>query len=308
MQDTGCHDRLPASYDLALKPKKIFLDHDGGIDDFIAQILLLNCKNVELVGISVIDADCYIDSAFEVSRKLTVMLDRYGIPFAKSTLTGKHPFPSKWRRFSESCNYFPSLLCTKTSDKFLFKQDEKLTGQELLVKCIRESPEPVTIVVTGPVTNIAWALDNDPGFHANVKEVLIMGGAVDVAGNVLDQDNHDGSAEWNIYYDAPALDRLLRSPLRLVLVSLDATNAVPITKELLQRFGAQNRYLASQFAGAAYAMCIPGGYFAWDVLTAAIAVRPDLCRLEEVPITVELNPPQAVDPSHLFTFLSIIIS
>ena len=271
---------------------KVFLDHDGGVDDFIAQIILCTDADSELLGISVIDADCYVNTAYEVSCRLLSLVGRGKIPIAKSTLKGVNPFPSVWRRHCESCLDFPSLNIPAVKDEEGARVHLQKSGEQLLLDIVKASPEPVTIVVTGPMTNVAWALDQDPAFQANVKEVIAMGGAIDVDGNVLDEANHDGSAEWNVYWDAPSFRRVICSPLRVVLFPLDATNTVPISRDFVRRFGAQNQFLASQFVGSAYAMC-SFDYYAWDSLTAAFAVRPQLCRLEEVPITVVLDPPQA---------------
>jgi purine nucleosidase len=290
---------------------KVFLDHDGGVDDFIAQIILSTDPGTELVGISVIDADCFVNTAYDVSCRLLSLLNCDKVPIAKSTLKGVHPFPTSWRRHCESCFDFPSLNTKRIKDAEAQRVHLDTSGQQLLVDIVKASPEPVTIVVTGPMTNIAWALDNDPKFHHNVKEVVVMGGAIDVDGNVVNEPNHDGSAEWNVYYDAPSFHRALNSPLRLILFPLDATNTVPISRDFVRRFGEQNEYLASQFVGNAYAMC-SFDYFAWDALTAAFAVRPQLCSLEEVPITVVLESPQErpepIVPSHPHSLLCILLS
>jgi purine nucleosidase len=271
---------------------KIFLDQDGGVDDFISQIILCTDPEAELIGISLIDADCYVDTAYDVSCRLLSLLGCDSVPIAKSTLTGVNPFPPEWRRHCESCFDHPVLNIQRVIDAEERRVHLNVTGQQLMVDAVKRSSEPVTIVVTGPMTNIAWALDNDPSFCSNVKQVVVMGGAIDVPGNVFNQPNHDGSAEWNVYWDAPAFHRAINSPLRIVLFPLDATNTVPIAREFVRRFGAQNDFLASQFVGSSYAMC-SFDYYAWDALTTAFAVRPDICKLEEIPITIVLDAPQA---------------
>jgi purine nucleosidase len=270
---------------------KIFFDHDGGVDDFLAQIILCNDPNVDLIGISVIDADCLVEPAYEVSCKLLTLFNRDKVPIAKSTLTGVHPFPSQWRKHCVALSDFPCMNTPELKDAWDRRNHLKTNGQQLLLDTVKDCKEPVTIVVTGPMTNVAWALEADPDFHKNVKEVIVMGGAVDVDGNVLNEPNHDGSAEWNVFWDAPSFQRVLLSPLRVVMFALDVTNTVPISRELVRRFGPQNNFLASQFAGSAYAMC-SFDYFAWDALTAAFAVSPSICQLEEVRITVVLEAPQ----------------
>ena len=50
--------------------KKVYFNHDGGVDDLISLFLLLQMDNVELTGVSVIPADCYLEPAISASRKI----------------------------------------------------------------------------------------------------------------------------------------------------------------------------------------------------------------------------------------------
>ncbi|CAN0149370.1 unnamed protein product, partial [Ectocarpus fasciculatus] len=111
------------------------------------------------------------------------------------------------------------------------------------------------------------------------------GGAIDVPGNVFadDVEGFDGSAEWNIFWDPPAAKRVWDSDLELVLTPLDATNEVPITKETLLRLGRQNHCASSTLVGSIWALAgahlletKTRPFFAWDLLTVAQLVHPEL--------------------------------
>lgn len=72
--------------------KKVYFNHDGGVDDLISLFLLLQMENVELTGVSVIPADCYLEPAMSASRKI---IDRFGknnIEVAASNSRGKTHF------------------------------------------------------------------------------------------------------------------------------------------------------------------------------------------------------------------------
>lgn len=72
--------------------KKVYFNHDGGVDDLISLFLLLQMGNVELTGVSVIPADCYLEPAMSASRKI---IDRFGkgnIEIAASNSRGKIHF------------------------------------------------------------------------------------------------------------------------------------------------------------------------------------------------------------------------
>ena len=50
--------------------RKVYLNHDGGVDDLVSLYLLLKMEDVELVGVGVIEADCYLEPAVEASKKI----------------------------------------------------------------------------------------------------------------------------------------------------------------------------------------------------------------------------------------------
>lgn len=122
---------------------------------------------------------------------------------------------------------------------------------------------------------------------AKVAAVWWMGGALGVRGNVDPvPGSSDGSAEWNAFWDPPAAAAVWGAGVPLLLVPLDATNTVPITRDLLYRFGPQAGRQLSLLAGTMWATVVtwdserPGlPYYAWDTLTAACALAPPGSRL-----------------------------
>ena len=78
--------------------KLVLMDHDGAIDDFLSLILLMTMKEIEPIGIVVTPADCYIEAATSVSRKILDLMQCSNISVAKSTVRGINPFPADFRR------------------------------------------------------------------------------------------------------------------------------------------------------------------------------------------------------------------
>jgi inosine-uridine nucleoside N-ribohydrolase len=78
---------------------------------------------------------------------------------------------------------------------------------------------------------VAAAIDRDPEIVENLADIMIMGGAVDVGGSVEPAYR----AEWNLWADPVAANRVLRSGVPITLVPLDATNAVPASVVLPRR-------------------------------------------------------------------------
>jgi purine nucleosidase len=171
-------------------------------------------------------------------------------------------------------------------------------GHEFLARKIREAAEPVTVLITGPVSNLAAALAAEPALAAKIEEVVWMGGALKVEGNVRDYE-HDGSAEWNAYWDPPATYRLWQFDMPLTLFPLDATNQVRVTMEFLHRLAQQRKYPLSDLAGQCWALTvgvIPAYeyiYHMWDTLTTGYLGAPDCIEFRQVRTEVIAHGPSA---------------
>lgn len=296
---------LNISYHL-MRP--VILDHDGGVDDLVALALLLaSVDDVQVIGCVVLDADCYVKDAYSVSGKLAALMRRKDpksriapFPIAMSTLGGVHPFPHDWRVDARKMDDLPCMNIPRYAKDWEadFGCRAGEPGEELLARLVMEHKSPVTVCVTGPLTNVAFALEKyGSAFSDNIDQIIIMGGAVDVGGNVF-VDGTDRSAEWNIYWDAPSAKKVLESSLlcdKCVLFSLDATNHVPVHSKWVQTFGALygDGYALADFIGSSWAQCthlelLGGGamYYAWDVLTAAYAIDPTIAKRERVTVRV----------------------
>jgi purine nucleosidase len=260
----------------------VFFDHDGGVDDFLSLLMLLSYDHVRLLGISITPADTLIEGALPATRKILALAARTDVEVAGGTLEGPNPFPLSWRLDALKVNDLPVL-----NQQPEMAAGSSVPGQDLLAQTLRRAAEPVTLLMTGPLTNLAWALDRHPGVEEKIAEVVFMGGALEVDGNVR-QPGHDGTAEWNIYWDPPAAKRVFESNVALTMFPLDVTNTVPVTEEFRQAFGRQYAYPFSAAAGTIWAMTsgwelatgLP--YFCWDTLTTSYLSVPELCTFRQM--------------------------
>jgi purine nucleosidase len=78
----------------------VLMDHDGGVDDYLATLLLMTMDHIQPLGIIVTPADCYIQPAVSATRKILDLIGRSDIPVAESTVRGINPFPPIYRRDS----------------------------------------------------------------------------------------------------------------------------------------------------------------------------------------------------------------
>ena len=92
----------------------------------------------------------------------------------------------------------------------------------------RQDPNELTLIATGPLTNVALALQKDPEGMRKLKEIVIMGGAVRTKGNVTPH------AEFNIFSDPLAAKAVFESGLSITLVPLDVTHKVSLTSRWME--------------------------------------------------------------------------
>jgi purine nucleosidase len=94
---------------------------------------------------------------------------------------------------------------------------------DFIIEALSTTAEPLTLVPTGPLTNIATAIERAPAILDNVAEIVLMGGAMREGGN------HSPSAEFNILVDPHAADLVFRCGKPITVLGLDVTHQVLAT-------------------------------------------------------------------------------
>ncbi|BAY85026.1 inosine/uridine-preferring nucleoside hydrolase [Calothrix parasitica NIES-267] len=254
------------------------MDCDGGVDDYLATMLLMTMDNIQPLGVVVTAADCYPQPAVNATRKILDLMEVSDIPVAESKVSGVNSFPNLYRRDSYVVDHFPILNQQETITTPLIAEP----GEDFTVKVLRQAAEPVTIMATGPLTNIAVALQKAPEIENNIQRIIWMGGALNVPGNVEKkwEPGQDGSAEWNAYWDPVSVAKVWDTQIEIIMCPLDITNNVPVTSEIVQQMGKQRNYPISDLAGKCYALVIPQDYYFWDVLATAYLGKPDFFELK----------------------------
>ncbi len=148
------------------------------------------------------------------------------------------------------------------------------------------------MLTLGPLTNIAEAFRTDPRLVSKVKSIVMMGGAVDVGGNVLGVGPQPPVAEWNAYIDPVATSEVITSGVPIVMVGLDATNHAPITGDFLELLDlnahTKEAALVRTLLRENPAVSSAQAYF-WDPLAAAVAIDPELITAEKATIAVNTS-------------------
>lgn len=268
-------------------PKTVIHDHDGHVDDLLSCILLWLSPEIDLQAVGITNGDCYAPQIFEATQKMATFLNIDGPEIALTEDEVPNPFPENWRRESYIINELPLF-----EDNYLkkpYQQGRPRRIDSVFLDCLQNSKTPLTVVTTGPLTNIAKVLENNPELKEKIQEFIIMGGAVSVKGNV-EEPGHDGSAEWNVYADPAAFKTIVDTKLPIKLISLDLTNEMPVTKDFLQKLEAQaEKSKASALAAKLWSLVKGFDYYFWDTITAAVAIEPELFTFKDVKIDISTS-------------------
>jgi pyrimidine-specific ribonucleoside hydrolase len=259
----------------------VIIDSDGAPDDVYAIVYLLKHPDYEVIGLTL---SCGVSYVQEGAQNFVKMLDYLGhldIPVAAGKETPmyvNHTFPTLWRE--GSYNFYGLEL----PDTDLTVSE--MNASELIISLVQETEQMVTLVALGPLTNVAIAFAKEPSIKENIEIINIMGGAIDAPGNVgLESSIPNFEAEWNFYIDPHAVDIVLGSQIPILLVPLDATNKVPITKEFKTKLGNE---MVTKEAEIVHQFLDTNLYF-WDILTVVALSNPEVVTLEMVDLEVVID-------------------
>jgi purine nucleosidase len=265
---------------------RTLLDHDGSVDDFVALILAVASPVLDVVAVTVTDGDCYLLPAVDTTKSLLKHLGAGGAVVAASDARGRNVFPETWRQASWQISNLPPMRAARGP------RPDTHVGTRHAVEVISEhllSAPAGSLIATGPLTNIAAALKQLQPPKDRLPEIVWMGGAFAVDGNVQ-QTARSGTAEWNAYWDPSATQEVLEHGPALTIIPLDVTKLVPLTHEFISDLAAIPTE-AARMAALLYSSVQHRYYEAWDLLTVAAKLWPELFTFEVHSVTVEVDGP-----------------
>ncbi len=210
------------------------LDCDPGLDDAVALQYALGTGRYDIKAVTAVGGNAPVGNTYRNARalvKLFGVADR--IPVYRG-VGGKLS-----RRIEQSASFDfhgeTGLGDERIDDKGVEEQSE--TAVDALLRLSHEYEGALTVVATGPLTNVAAALIQDPEFAGRIKKLVFMGGTV------LEKGNVTPTAEFNIWHDPEAADVVAASGANMTMVGLDVTHKARFTRKHLARLEAMGEPL-----------------------------------------------------------------
>jgi purine nucleosidase len=249
----------------------VILVHDAAIDEYMSQVLLTTMPGINLLGAVIVNADCIDSAAMQAAWQIMSYIDRTDIPMGLSSARGWNPFPWSYR---SDCVRESGIACLASfppnPDWPPFPD-----GDALLLSLMEGASGPVTLLVTCPFTPIMNLLQQQPGLASKIDQIIWMGGAINVAGNLdpatVPTPPWNNCAEWNAFWDAMSVDWVFNNTTcPIVQFPLDMTNQAAITTPFMNTLSsqAQNGSRYSELAYQSYQLVSAESFYdMWDVVT-----------------------------------------
>ncbi len=262
-------------------PVPILLDCDPGHDDAVAILLAAGNDAIDLRAITTVAGNCPLDLATTNARRVAALAGLDGIPIAAG---------AAGPRAGELVTA-PDIHGSTGLDGYDLTTGESPLDPrgavELLADTLAAAAEPLTLVATGPLTNVAALLEERPEAREAIREIVLMGGSTE-------RGNTTPAAEFNIFVDPDAAAQVFESGVPITMIGLNLTHQALATREVFERIqalpGEPARAVAGwmEFFGSRYERVF--GHFApplHDPCTIALLIDPAVMRLADTFVAVE---------------------
>ena len=203
----------------------VILDCDPGHDDAIALLLMLGSPELSLLGVTTVSGNQTLEKTTANAIRVLDHVGRADVPVA----TGA-PRPLIRERHTAAEVHGESGLDGPRLPP-PSRSPEPVHAIDWIASTVTASPDPVTLVATGPLTNVGLLLARYPELESRLERIVLMGGAIG-EGNVTP------AAEFNIWVDPEAADRVFQSDVDLTMVGLDVTHRALMTRAHTERLAA----------------------------------------------------------------------
>jgi len=255
---------------------RVILDLDTGTDDALALAFAVRSSQLDIVAVTTVAGNVGVADTTENTLRVLSYLGAGHVPVHRGLsrpLVRRH----------QDAGYFhgerglgglklPPSSATAVSP----------SAPQLLVDRIMAAPGQITLIATGPLTNLASAIALEPGLPAALGNLVVMGGALS-GGNVTP------FAEYNIFVDPEAAAQVIAA-CRLTMVGLDVTRQTAITRpmrDLLAPLDTETARLVYGVTAEALERGVWDVFHLHDPLAVGVAIDPTLCTVRTGTVTVE---------------------
>jgi pyrimidine-specific ribonucleoside hydrolase len=259
----------------------ILLDCDPGHDDAVAMLLAAGNDAVDLLAVTTVAGNCPLELATLNARRVAALAGLDGVPIAAGAAG-----PLQGELVTA-----PDIHGSTGLDGYDLTTGEApldpRPGLQLMTDTLEAAAEPVVLVPTGPLTNVAQLLRARPDLHERIREIVLMGGSTQ-------RGNTTPAAEFNVFVDPEAAAIVFASGLPVTMIGLNLTHQAQATREVLERVralpGEPARAVEGwmRFFGGTYERV--HGEFAppvHDPCTVALLIDPTLMTLVDTFVAVE---------------------
>lgn len=270
----------------------IILDCDPGHDDAIALLLALASPEVRLLGVSTVAGNQTLE---KTTANAIRVLDHMGRPDIAVAAGAARPLIRE-RHVAADVHGETGLDGPDLPPPS--RPAEPTSGIAWLAATIASNPRPVTLVPTGPLTNIALLLATYPEAQAGIERIVVMGGS-------FSDGNVTPAAEFNIWADPEAAHRVFSSGLDVTMVGLDVTHRALITPSHVQQLAAAGRAgkLVSDLYG--FYSGFHADKYGWngapvhDAVALAHVIDPTLLALAHLGVVIDTGPEPSRGRTHV---------
>ncbi len=210
-----------------MNKQKIILDTDPGGDDIFALLWLLSLVKqgfVELIAVTTAQGNVDANVTFTCASRVLALTGFAGIDLGKGvTLDVSEIADAAYIHGSDGVGGLAETL-----PQVLHDYATAPNSDDLIIEKLNAYPGEIIVIAIAPLTNLAAAEIKSPGILKKAKEIIIMGGAFQVPGNVTSH------AEFNIAFNVEAAQTVFNSRNDIVVLPLDVTNQVILTHVMVQ--------------------------------------------------------------------------
>lgn len=255
-----------------MPPINVVIDTDPGVDDFLAIALALNSPEINVEAFTTTGGNAALRHTNANMLRILEALNGTAIPVYRGA---QRPLAGSFGGAEDihGAGGLPIRLPTPT----LRPRSEHAV--RFLARRLTGGP-PLTLIALGPPTNIARLFRDHPHTKKSVERLVVMGGALDVPGNVTPY------AEFNVWSDPEATELVFKSGVPVAMVGSDVCNQVRAYDDDMP--AAVNPHIR-QLTRAQYAARPGRRITLYDPLTVMSVARPDVMTLEKQPISVDVT-------------------